>query len=107
MTKRITAIILTLVLVLGLTAAVGASTPAPQIAPVSIATLGGCAADAFAPVPTPVPFGSTYIGNAHTYKLHYASCRYIGMMNEGNKVYFESRDEAIDAGYVPCKVCRP
>ncbi len=50
---------------------------------------------------------STYIGNAHTYKFHYAHCRYVRQMNEDNKVYFESRDEAVDAGYVPCKVCRP
>lgn len=104
MTKRLTAFIITLVLVLGLAAAVGASAP---IAPVTIITLDGCAADTFAPAPTPVPFVATYIGNAHTYKFHYSSCRYVRMMNDGNKVYFDSRDEAINDGYVPCKVCKP
>jgi outer membrane biogenesis lipoprotein LolB len=50
---------------------------------------------------------STYVGNARTHKLHYADCRYVGEMNDSNKVYFEDRDEAIDEGYVPCKVCKP
>jgi len=50
---------------------------------------------------------STYVGNARTHKFHYADCRYVGEMNDNNKVYFEDRDEAIDEGYVPCKVCRP
>lgn len=50
---------------------------------------------------------STYVGNARTHKFHYSDCRYVGEMNENNKVYFDDRDEAIDEGYVPCKVCRP
>jgi len=50
---------------------------------------------------------STYVGNARTHKFHYADCRYVGEMNDNNKVYFEDRDEAINEGYVPCKVCRP
>ena len=87
MTKRLTALILTLVLLLGLTAAVGAATL-------------DCTGDV-------CPLSSSYIGNAHTHKFHYSDCRYVGRMNEDNKVYFESRDEAVDAGYVPCKVCRP
>jgi len=52
-------------------------------------------------------FASSYIGNSNTYKFHYSSCRYVGKMSESHKVWFSSRDEAIDAGYVPCKVCRP
>ena len=50
---------------------------------------------------------STYVGNARTHKLHYADCRYVGEMNDNNKVYFEDRDVAINEGYVPCTVCRP
>ena len=54
-----------------------------------------------------VALGSDYIGNSNSYKFHYASCRWVQKMSDNHKVYFESRDEAIDAGYVPCKVCRP
>jgi len=52
-------------------------------------------------------YASDYVGNAHTHKFHYASCRYVSKMNENNKVWFETREEASDAGYIPCKVCRP
>jgi micrococcal nuclease len=48
-----------------------------------------------------------YIGNRNTYKFHWASCRYVGMMNPKNKVPFRTREEAIRAGYIPCKVCKP
>lgn len=57
-----------------------------------------------------VSFAATalaYVGNCRTYKLHRDGCRYVQRMNDSNKVYFEDRDEAIDEGYVPCKVCRP
>lgn len=50
---------------------------------------------------------SDYIGNSNTGKFHYASCRYVNRMNEEHKVYFDTREDAIDAGHVPCKVCRP
>ncbi len=88
MQKRLTAIILMLTLVLGLAAAVSA------------AAFDDCTGDIS-------PLSSSYIGNARTYKFHYSSCRYVGQMNDGNKVYFDSRDEAVNAGYVACKVCRP
>ncbi len=48
-----------------------------------------------------------YIGNHNTYKFHHDGCRYVARMNEGNKVWFDTREEAINAGYIPCKVCRP
>lgn len=54
-----------------------------------------------------VALGSDYIGNSNTGKFHYADCRWVQKMSENHKVYFESREDAIDAGYVPCKVCRP
>ncbi len=48
-----------------------------------------------------------YIGNLNTHKFHFASCRYVSAMNPANKVPFATRDEAVQAGYVPCKVCKP
>ena len=54
-----------------------------------------------------IAYASGYVGNAHSHKFHYDNCRYVSQMNENNKVWFESREEAISAGYIPCKVCRP
>ena len=48
-----------------------------------------------------------YIGNARSGIFHYDDCRYVYRMNENNKVYFDTREEAIDYGYRPCKVCNP
>lgn len=48
-----------------------------------------------------------YIGNSNTGKFHYDDCRYVSRMAPYHQVYFNTRDEAINSGYVPCKVCRP
>ena len=49
----------------------------------------------------------SYVGNANTGKFHVAGCSSVSKMSEGNKVFFSSRDEAINQGYVPCKRCNP
>ena len=51
-------------------------------------------------------YGS-YIGNARSHIFHYASCYHVDAMNEENKVSFSTRQEAISAGYRPCKDCSP
>lgn len=48
-----------------------------------------------------------YIGNANSKKFHKASCSSVRDMKDYNKVGFDSRSEAIDAGYDPCKRCHP
>lgn len=50
---------------------------------------------------------SNYVGNANSRKFHYADCSMVNKMNPANKVYINTRDEAINAGYVPCKRCNP
>ncbi|MGN0180826.1 MAG: Ada metal-binding domain-containing protein [Candidatus Ornithomonoglobus sp.] len=52
--------------------------------------------------------GSTqyaYIGNKNSYKFHRTSCSTLP--NEANRVYFATREEAVNAGMVPCKKCNP
>ena len=49
----------------------------------------------------------TYIGNLDTHKFHKPSCKYSAKISEKNKVTFSSRDEAINQGYSPCKICNP
>ncbi|MGN0363191.1 MAG: DNA/RNA non-specific endonuclease [Bilifractor sp.] len=50
---------------------------------------------------------ASYIGNANTHKFHRPDCSSVGRMSEKNKVSFGSREEAINAGYEPCKICNP
>lgn len=49
----------------------------------------------------------TYIGNSNSGKFHYADCRWAQKIRDDHRVEFESRDEAVDAGFVACKVCKP
>ncbi len=51
--------------------------------------------------------GSNYIANRNTGKFHYAGCSSVNDMKESNKVPYTTREEAVAAGYVPCKRCNP
>lgn len=53
------------------------------------------------------PMTATYIANSNTHKFHYSSCRYADDIAPRNRVGYNSREEAIADGYVPCKVCNP
>ena len=46
-----------------------------------------------------------YHGNAKSHVFHTQTCRYYDCKN--CTVEFFSKEEAVDAGYRPCKVCRP
>ena len=50
---------------------------------------------------------SNYVGNANSKKFHYADCSFAQKMKASNRVEFNSRDEAVNAGYIPCKKCQP
>lgn len=53
----------------------------------------------------PAPAGG-YIGNRNNQKLHKSTCRTLP--KEKNRVYFNTRDEAVASGYAdPCKNCNP
>lgn len=56
---------------------------------------------------TATVLASSYVGNANSKKFHYTDCSAAQRMNPDNRVNFSTRDEAINAGYVPCKRCNP
>ena len=47
-----------------------------------------------------------YLGNAYNHTFHVPGCRYYGCKNCTTRA-FDTREEAIKAGYRPCKVCQP
>jgi len=60
--------------------------------------------------PSPSPSQTTaanYIGNSNTKVFHRPTCRYVSQIAPEHIVYFSTREEAISAGYRPCKVCNP
>ena len=50
---------------------------------------------------------AAYIGNSNSMKFHRPDCTSVSKMSDTNKVEFSTRDEAIGAGYEPCKICNP
>ncbi|MEO0090552.1 MAG: Ada metal-binding domain-containing protein [candidate division WOR-3 bacterium] len=48
-----------------------------------------------------------YIGNSKTLKFHLPDCQWAKKINPANKVYFNSKEEALKKGYQPCKICNP
>ena len=49
----------------------------------------------------------TYILNTNTKKIHYSSCSSVKDIKEKNKGSTTNYNDAIGAGYVPCKKCNP
>ena len=47
----------------------------------------------------------TYIGNKNTKKFHLPSC--YSLPYEKNRVYFNSRSDAVNSGYSACGNCHP
>lgn len=50
---------------------------------------------------------NSYVGNSETGKFHAPGCGDVDKMRDGNKIYFSSRDEAVNSGYSPCGHCNP
>jgi hypothetical protein len=46
-----------------------------------------------------------YIGNVRSYVFHRQTCHHLPATK--NRTYFHTRKEAIDAGYRPCRKCKP
>ena len=55
--------------------------------------------------PEAVP--AAYVGNANSMKFHLSTCTYAEKISAGNRVEISTREEAVNGGYVPCKVCCP
>lgn len=48
-----------------------------------------------------------YVGSAKSNKYHYPTCEWAKNIAPKSLITFESAKKALDAGYVPCKVCKP
>ena len=55
---------------------------------------------------TEFPYPNNYFDAVFTNPLYY-DCRRAEKIAPHNRVYFSTREEAIRAGYRPCKVCKP
>ena len=53
------------------------------------------------------PPAEYYVGNVKSQKFHLPECEGALKMSEKNKMVFDTREEAIAAGYQPCGTCHP
>lgn len=56
---------------------------------------------------TAPPSGAKYVGSIKSNKYHYPDCYWAEQIEPENLIWFSSAREALDMGYVPCKVCSP
>ena len=48
-----------------------------------------------------------YLGNRNSQKFHLLSCYSGKKIAPANQIYFDTRSQAIEASYIPCKICKP
>jgi phosphatidylserine/phosphatidylglycerophosphate/cardiolipin synthase-like enzyme len=48
-----------------------------------------------------------YVASVNSTVFHDPDCPWAKRIKEENKIWFKSRNEALDKGYTPCKVCNP
>lgn len=48
-----------------------------------------------------------FIGNKNSKVFHSPDCSSVSNMKDSNKVYFDSREDAVNNGYSPCQACNP
>lgn len=51
--------------------------------------------------------GGSYVASKNSDKFHTSSCGHGERIKSSNRIYFSSRDEAINSGYEPCAHCNP
>ncbi len=50
---------------------------------------------------------SEYVASRMRKPFHHVSCRWAREIVDSNKVYYETREDAIRDGHRPCKICNP
>lgn len=55
----------------------------------------------------PVEAMDKYVVPAKSNKYHYPSCRWAQKFRSRDMATFRSAEDALGAGYIPCKVCKP
>lgn len=56
-----------------------------------------------------IPFASSaeFWGSKNSNKYHHPTCTWAQKISSHNLVVFDSPEDAKQAGYVPCKICKP
>ncbi|MDD5451102.1 MAG: Ada metal-binding domain-containing protein [Desulfovibrionales bacterium] len=55
----------------------------------------------------PYAISAEFWASKKSNKYHYPDCEWAQKINPANLIKFKSPEDAIKAGYIPCKVCKP
>lgn len=55
----------------------------------------------------PYAFSDEFWASKKSNKYHYPHCKWAQKIKPENLIKFRTPEEALRAGYIPCKVCRP
>ena len=53
----------------------------------------------------PTPAAPAIVGNKEATIYHQPTCKLVLKIKPENKVAFANREEAVQSGYAPCKIC--
>ncbi len=48
-----------------------------------------------------------YVASKFSIRYHFPTCKRALRIQEQNRVIFNTAEEAVKAGYIPCSVCKP
>ena len=55
----------------------------------------------------PQAVSASYVGNKKSMVFHLPNCESVAKMKDSSKIYYDTRSEAVNAGYKPCQNCNP
>lgn len=56
---------------------------------------------------TSLALSADFWASKNSNKYHYPDCRWAKKIKPNNLVVFKSSEDAVKAGYIPCKICKP
>jgi micrococcal nuclease len=58
-------------------------------------------------LPPPEPVEESYLGNANSFRFHRPGCRTLRRSDKSRLLEYPSRDDFLDLGFSPCRICKP
>lgn len=58
-------------------------------------------------LPTPEPIEESYFGNPNSFRFHRPDCRSLKRSDESRLLDYPTRDDFLDLGFSPCRICKP
>ena len=52
-----------------------------------------------------INLANDYVGDMINYRFHLGACEYLP--SKGNRIHYLDRDDAINDGFQPCRICNP